>query len=119
MNMTLDPQIIGYIGIIVMLILMFLRVPVAFAMATVGFVGFYLINGLIPSLNIMQSTFYGVLRSESFVAVPLFILMGYFAYHSGIVTNLFKTAMKWVGHAPGGIVQATILGGAGFGATSG
>ncbi|WP_227935459.1 TRAP transporter large permease [Alkalihalobacillus deserti] len=117
--MTLDPQIIGYIGIIVMLLLMFLRVPVAFAMATVGFVGFYLINGLIPSLNIMQSTFYGVLRSESFVAVPLFILMGYFAYHSGIVTNLFKTATKWVGHAPGGIVQATILGGAGFGATSG
>ena len=117
--MEFSPLLIGVIGIILMLLLMFLRVPVAYAMIFVGFVGYWIISGITPSLQIVSTTLYQVLGNHSFSAVPLFILMGYLAYYSGIVTKLFDTSRKWVGHSTGGLVQATIVGGAGFGAISG
>ncbi len=117
--MDLNPQVIGILGIAILILLMFLRIPVAFAMVLVGFVGFWMVSGLKPSLNIMGSTYYHKLGSHSFTAVPLFVFMGYLAYYTGIVSKLFETSRKWVGHTSGGLVQATIVGGAGFGAISG
>ena len=117
--MFFDPNIVGIIGIILLLVLMFLRIPVGFTLIFIGFVGYFLISGFKPSMNVMGTTFYTKLSNQSLSAVPLFILMGYFTYYSGIVTEIFDTAIKWVGHTKGGVVQATILGGAGFGAISG
>jgi C4-dicarboxylate transporter, DctM subunit len=117
--MELSAQMIGVLGICTMILLMFLRVRVAYAMIFVGFIGYLLIGGSRPSLQVVGTTLYQTLTNHSFSAVPLFILMGYLAYYSGIVTELFDTAKKWVGHAKGGLVQATVVGGAGFGAISG
>jgi C4-dicarboxylate transporter, DctM subunit len=117
--MDLNPQMIGIIGILLLLLLMFLRIPVAYTMVFIGFVGFWIISGLKPSLNIMGSTYYQELGKSSFTAVPLFVFMGYLTYYTGIVTKLFETSSKWIGHFPGGLVQATIAGGAAFGAISG
>ncbi|MDT8860199.1 TRAP transporter large permease [Alkalihalobacillus sp. MEB130] len=117
--MNLDPQLIGVLGLILMVILVFLRVPVGFVMILVGFIGFALIRGSGSSFTIMGNTFYEALSDYNFTAIPLFILMGFLAYYCGIVTQLFDTAKKWVGHLPGGMAQVTIFGGAGFGAVSG
>lgn len=110
---------IGILMIAILLVLLLLRVPVAFALAITGFAGYWLIAGLEPALIITGTSMYDTIAKYSFAVVPLFVIMGYFSYHSGIVTQLFNTSKKWVGHLPGGLVQATILGGAGFGAASG
>ena len=117
--MQFDPLIIGILGFFIMLVLIFIRIPVAFAMISVGFVGYWIINGWQAVLNVMRGTFYQVLQNETFMAIPLFILMGYFAFHSGIIEKLFDTATKLVGHKTGGVAQATVVGGAAFGATTG
>lgn len=117
--MPLDPHSIGIIGLVSLIVLMFSRVPVAYVMIFVGFVGFVFIRGMTPALDIMGSTFYEVLSNYNFAAIPMFILMGYLAYYSGIIPQVFETAKKWVGHLPGGMAQVTIVGGAGFGAASG
>ena len=53
------------------------------------------------------------------MAIPLFVLMGFFAFRAGISSDLYECAYKWIGHIPGGVAIATILACAGFGATSG
>ena len=117
--MELDPQLIGILGIIIMLALVFLKVPVAFVLIFIGFIGFTMIRGLPGAFNIMGSTFYTTLTNYNYTAVPMFILMGFLAYHCGIVNQLFNTAKIWFGHLTGGMGQVTIVGGAGFGAVSG
>ena len=117
--MDISPQMIGTSCICIMVLLMFLRVPVAFAMLFVGFSGYWIISGSRPALRIIGYTFFDVFSNYGYSAVPLFIFMGFLSFYSGILTKLFDVSKKWVGHLPGGLVQATIIGGAGFGAMCG
>lgn len=118
-DVALNSELIGWIAIIILLVLLFARVHVAFVLAFVGFFGYWIVNDLTSALSIMGDTVFSVINSYNFSVVPLFLLMGYFAYYSGIITQLFVVSKKWVGHLPGGLAQATILGGAGFGAVAG
>ncbi|MGI5971894.1 MAG: TRAP transporter large permease [Oscillospiraceae bacterium] len=112
-------QIIGVIAIFVLLLLMTLRVPVAYAMMAVSLVGLAVIRGWNAGVQIVAMTLYDKFTSYSFSAIPMFILLGFLAYYAGILEVLFDTAKKWIGHIPGGLVIAGILGGAGFGAVCG
>ena len=51
--------------------------------------------------------------------LPLFILIGYLAYHAGMTQSLFDACKKWFGWMPGGLAIATIFAVAGFSAVSG
>jgi C4-dicarboxylate transporter DctM subunit len=51
--------------------------------------------------------------------IPMFILMGQFAFHSGISKDLFDASNKWLAHLPGGLACATVAGCAMFGACTG
>ena len=117
--MALAPEAIGILGIIVLLVLLLLRIPVAFVLALVGFVGYWLIVGPEAALKIVSMVPYSTMANYTFSVVPLFLLMGYFAYSAGFATDMFKTGRIWLGHIPGGLGHATILGGAAFGAVSG
>jgi len=117
--MALSPELIGCIGVIGLLILLFLKIPIAYVLAFVGFIGYWLISGLSQAMSITGMTFYSTIASYGFSVVPLFLIMGYFAFHTGMITNLFSAARKGIGHIPGGLALATIAGGAGFGAVSG
>jgi len=110
---------IGALGILVMLILLFLRVPVALCMGIVGFVGYWLVAGLNPALHLMGILPYSVLSNYTFTVVPLFILMGFFMFYGQIANGMFNAFNKWLSNIPGGICYATILGGAAFGAANG
>jgi TRAP-type C4-dicarboxylate transport system permease large subunit len=57
--------------------------------------------------------------SYMLTVVPLFILMGEFAYHSGISEDLFETANKWLGRLPGGLAMSSVAGCTGFSAVCG
>ena len=110
---------IGLIGIAVLFILIFLRVPVGFAMAAVGFVGFGCTVSFQASMSMMVKDVFSIFGSYSLTVIPLFVLMGQLAYHSGISKRLFNAAYRFIGHWPGGLAIATVGACAAFSAICG
>jgi C4-dicarboxylate transporter DctM subunit len=115
----MSPVIIGVIGIFVLLFLMLFRLPIGFAMALVGFLGFFYLGSLDGALSVMGMEPFSAVSTYAFTVLPLFILMGQFAFSAGLSAKLFSVAHKWLGHLPGGLAMATIGGCAGFAAVSG
>jgi tripartite ATP-independent transporter DctM subunit len=51
--------------------------------------------------------------------LPMFILIGFLAFHAGLTEKLFDAATKWLGWVPGGLAVATVMAATGFAAVSG
>lgn len=103
-----------------MLLLIFLRVPVAAAMAITGFGGVWLVLGHPnATLSQLKTLSYQTFASYSLSIVPLFLLMGQFATKSGLSKALFLSASDWLGHRRGGVAMAAVGACAGFGAICG
>jgi C4-dicarboxylate transporter DctM subunit len=115
----MDPVTVGIIGIALLVTLFLLRMPVAFAMALVGFVGFFYLSTPDAALSIMGRDIWDTFISYPLSVIPMFILMGSFAFASGISERLYKTAYTWVGQFRGGLTIATVFACAGFGAICG
>lgn len=115
----MSPAVIGIIGIAVLVFLLFSRMPVGFVMALVGVVGFGLLVSFDAAFNLMVKDIFSVFGSYSLTVIPLFILMGQIAFHSGISSRLFDVAYKYIGHLPGGLAIATIGACTGFAAICG
>jgi C4-dicarboxylate transporter, DctM subunit len=109
----------GIAGIGLLLLLFVLKFPVAFAMALVGFLGFAYLAGVGPALAVLAKDIFETFSSYPLSVIPMFILMGNFAYASGISRRLFNTAYAWVGHFRGGLTIATVIACAGFAAICG
>jgi len=92
---------------------------IGFAAALVGLIGIAVIRGWGAMMGVADFLPYAVTASFPFSVIPLFILMGYFAFHAGLTRDIFTTARTWVGHFPGGLAVATCFGSAGFAACSG
>jgi len=104
----MTPVMTGITGFVLLIILMFMRIPVAFVMALVGFLGFGYLVSWPAALNLLARDFFSVFSSYNLTVIPLFILMGQVAHYSGISGRLFNAAHKFVGHLPGGLAIATI-----------
>lgn len=115
----MNPTTIGLIGLAILIIVLFSRMPVGFVMALIGVLGFSYVVSWEAGLRIMAKDFFGIFGSYSLTVVPLFILMGQVTFHAGISSRLFDTAYKFVGHLPGGLAMATIGACAGFAAVCG
>ncbi|TFL11290.1 TRAP transporter large permease [Pusillimonas caeni] len=107
------------IGFAAMLALIFLRVPVAFSMALVGFIGVGLMRNW-PSAYAMTGA---VVRESGFQyllsVLPLFILMGNFITRARLSKELYAAAYAFLGHRKGGLAMSTIVACGGFGAVCG
>jgi len=110
---------VGFIGLFALFALLILRVPVAMAMLTVGFVGTAAINGYAAALSALGTETFEISVTLTLTVIPLFVLMGNLAGVSGMSRDLFNAAYCWVGHWRGGLASATIAGCAGFAALSG
>ncbi len=118
--MSLYGAPIGIVAMVVLLLFLFLGMPIGFAMALTGFLGMTVIyQGIGPSLSMLGIASYDTAAAYMLTVVPLFILMGEFAYHSGISKDLFDTANKWFGSLPGGLTMSSVAGCAGFSAICG
>lgn len=115
----MDTVTIGILGLIALIFLIMVGVRVAFAVTAVGFLGLLSLKGIGPATNFMGSMPISEVGSYSYSALPMFILMGYFTFHSGIAGDLFNTAKIWIGHMRGGLPSATIVASAGFATVSG
>ena len=98
----MSPLFIFIIGLVAFLALAFLGMPIAFAFAIVGFVGVLLIKGIGPGLSMLGAAPWQWASQAGLIVVPLFILMGQFAFHSGISRDLYVAGYKWIGRLPVG-----------------
>jgi len=115
----MSPVVAGIIGIALLVLLFLLRMPVAFAMALVGLVGFASLCTPEAALSLLGRDIFDTFSSYPLSVIPMFILMGTFAFASGISQRLYKTTYAWIGHRRGGLTIATVFACAGFGAICG
>jgi len=104
----MTPVEIGILGCALLLLLLAASMPVAFAMAIVGFVGFAVIVSTHAAQSIITIDLYQTFSSYSLTVIPLFVFMGQISFHSGISRRLFDTAYHWLGHLPGGLAMSTV-----------
>ncbi|MBN1459247.1 MAG: TRAP transporter large permease [Armatimonadetes bacterium] len=114
----MSPTLTGLFFLIALLVLVFLRLPIGFSMALVGFVGFAWLSSFDAAAYMAGMEPFATASNYSWGAIALFILMGQFAFRSGIVERLYGAVDRWLGHLPGGIAMATILACGGFSAVS-
>ena len=93
--------------------------PVAFAMALVGSVGFAYLTTPEAALALLGRDIFDSFSSYPLSVIPMFILMGTFAFASGISRRLYSSAYTWVGQFRGGLTIATVLACSGFAAICG
>src|SRR4030042_5929680 len=115
----MERESIGVLFLIAMIVLLLVRIPVAFVMLVLGMAGIAWIKGPSAALGMAASTMYGTFANYALVVVPLFTWMGYIGYHSGISGHLYDAAYKLVGRLKGGLWMATTLACAAFGAICG
>lgn len=115
-----------------MLVMVLLGMRVAFAAGLAGFVGLVWLrwNGfdydpdrfgkaLQISVRVAGLTPHSKVSAQVLSLIPVFILIGYLAYHAKLTTALFEAAKRWIAWVPGGLAVSTVFATAGFAAVSG
>ena len=115
----MDPILIGVAGLILILVLMSQRVPVAMAMMIVGFVGLIILNSWPGALATLVTETWSTAIFYELTVIPFFVLMGNVASMCGMSRDLYSAANAWVGWMRGGLAHGTVLGCTGFAALSG
>ncbi|PHQ25724.1 C4-dicarboxylate ABC transporter permease [Marinobacter guineae] len=115
----MTPPVIGLLGFVVTVILIFFRVPVAVAMSLTGIGGFTLLNSWSGTAFVLGAAPFGAVFPYNLSVVPLFILMGIFAAQAGLSRSLYDAVNAFTGHLRGGLAMATIGACALFGAICG
>jgi C4-dicarboxylate transporter, DctM subunit len=115
----MDRDLVAVIGFTLMFALMAYRVPIGIAMAIPGVVGFGLLSGWKPALNLLGQVPLSVVTDYNFSVIPMFVLMGALASTSGMSKELFGAGNAWLGHLRGGLSMAAIAACGGFAAING
>ena len=110
---------IGLASLGVLLVLIAVRVPIGFALLLVSTVGIGLVRGWDVAAGMLRTEPFDFAAHWSFTAIPMFLLMGAIAHHSGISAALFRVGRIWFGGLPGGLAVAANFACAGFAAASG
>lgn len=113
------PAAIGGFAIAVMLLLVFLRVPIGFAMIAPSLLGLYKLRGFSVVESALGSMAYDQVSSWTLSVIPLFILMGLLMWRAGLTGSIYSSARLWLGKLPGGLAIGTNLAGAGLASVSG
>jgi tripartite ATP-independent transporter DctM subunit len=119
MALELSRDAIGIIGCIALLVLVLAGVRVYVAAALVGLIGIVSIIGWKAGAGMVGTIPHSKSVNYTLSVLPLFILIGYLAYHAGMTQTLFDACKKWLGWMPGGMAVSTIFAVAGFSAVSG
>ena len=112
-------DLVGVLGIAVTLVLMLTGMPIAFIFCLVGFVGVIYFTSLGTAFHMAGTTFFETFSSYDLTVIPLFVLMGYFAFNSGVTQRLFDAGYKVFGQVRGGLYLGTIAASAAFAACCG
>jgi tripartite ATP-independent transporter DctM subunit len=110
---------IGILGVVALVSMVFLGVRVYIAAAAVGLIGLVAMIGWNAGAGMVGTIPHSKSVSYTLSVLPMFILIGFLAFHAGLTEKLFDAATKWIGWMPGGLAVATVLAATGFAAVSG
>jgi len=111
--------VVGLAGLGSLIILIALRIPIAFGMIMVGGIGVTVLNGPAIFLSQLKDLTYIQFSIYDLSVIPMFVLMGNLASRAGLSQELFRAANAWLGWARGGVAMSAIVACAGFGAVCG
>ena len=111
--------VVGLLGLLVLVILLFQGMHIGIAMVLVGFVGFLILRGPTAALAQMINTPFGTVNNEALSVIPLFTLMGVVCAYGGISQDLYAACYTFVSRMRGGLAVATEIACALFGAICG
>ena len=99
---------VSYLPLILLFVLFFIRIPVAYSMLIVTVVYFLFINDTMPVEMVVQRL---VTSTESFpyLAIPFFACAGVVFNYAGITDRLMALAVALVGHMKGSLGQVNVL----------
>jgi len=109
----------GIIGIIILILLLYSKMPVGFAMGFLGLMGFSYVVNFEAGFNLLARDVWVVFSSYNLTVIPLFVFMGQIAFHAGISRRLYDSAYVLFGHRRGGLAMTTVGACAGFSAICG
>ncbi len=109
----------GILGLVALVVLIAIRMPIAYSMIIVGGVGVSILNGPDIFLAQLKNLAYSQFSIYDLSVVPMFILMGSIATQAGLSRDLFAAANAWLGWLRGGVAMSAIAACAGFGAVCG
>ncbi len=110
----MTPLEIGYVMVAAVIVLLALGLPVALSLMAVGASGLFAIRGVRGTTFLLENLPYTSTANLALIVIPLFILMGHFAFSAGLSEKAYKAAKAWVGHVAGGLPIATVFACAGF-----
>ena len=110
---------VGIAGVVMLVTLVALGVRVYIAAALTGFLGLVLLKGWSVAAAVAGTIPHSKTVTYPLSVLPLFILIGFLAFHAGLTGRLFEAARRWVGWVPGGLAVSTVFASAGFAAVSG
>ena len=114
-----DALLTGLTGLVILILLIAIRMPIAYAMILVGGVGVTLLNGSAIFMSQLKTLAYGQFSIFDLSVVPMFVLMGALATRAGLSQDMFRAANAWLGWLRGGTAMAAIAACAIFGAVCG
>ena len=126
----MDVSIIGYIACAAVIVLLAIRVPIAWAIGGVAVTALFFVfslrtgtfmpdRALTRTLSVAFSSSFALIHSYNLSMIPLFIALGHVAYKAEITTEIYRAARIWLAQLPGGVAIASIAGCGGFSAISG
>jgi tripartite ATP-independent transporter DctM subunit len=113
------PEIVGIMGLILMLIGLFLGIHIGIVLGGVGLTGCIVLMGFTKGVSLLATTAYYTTSNYGFIALPMFLMMGELAFQGGMGSLLYAVVSKWLGHHHGGLPMATTVANALFATIAG
>lgn len=116
----MSSMMVGVTGlVVVMVLIMFIKIPISFSMILVGFVGIAFLTSFDTAFTVLGRQVFVTAASYNMAVIAMFILMGELAFSAGISEKAYETAHKWLGNLRGGLAMTTIAACGAFSAVSG
>jgi len=104
----MTPIVTGIAGFAVLLVLMFMGMPIGFAMLLCGVAGFAYLVTLGGAFQVLAMVPYGLVTNYDYAVLPLFLLMAEICMAAGMGQSLYKLVYMWIGRMRGGLAIATM-----------
>jgi C4-dicarboxylate transporter DctM subunit len=115
----MSPELVGFIGFLLMFVFLYMGMPIGFCMAFTGFLGNVVLFGWQGSLLQLGTVPYATVTNFTLCILPLFLLMGELAWSSGLTEGCYSFTYKVLGKLRGGLAMSTIGAAAIFAACTG
>ena len=115
----MDGNLLALLGIAFMLILLISGANIGLSLLLVGVIGYSIIRDFNSAIVLLRNSFISSTLNSTYIVIPLFMLMGTFAWKSGVSDDMFNAAKVWFGRTKGGIAYAAVVACAAFGAICG